>query len=83
MTSALKDTSKFLSYVLRHKPDAIGLTLDPEGWADIEELIAKSDIPITLDLLHEVYDHQTRYRNRPRQQRFRFAPGHRHSRHRP
>ena len=34
MTSALKDTSKFLSYVLRHKPDAIGLTLDPEGWAD-------------------------------------------------
>ncbi len=25
--------SKFLSFALRHKPDAIGLTLDPHGWA--------------------------------------------------
>ncbi|MCR3805699.1 RNA--NAD 2'-phosphotransferase, partial [Pseudomonas aeruginosa] len=24
----LDDTSKFLSYVLRHQPEAIGLTLD-------------------------------------------------------
>ena len=31
--------SKFLSYVLRHKPDAIGLRLDKNGWADILELI--------------------------------------------
>jgi putative RNA 2'-phosphotransferase len=31
--------SKFLSFVLRHKPDAIGLTLDPQGWASINELI--------------------------------------------
>lgn len=54
MTQRLKDTSKFLSYVLRHKPDAIGISLDPEGWANIEELIAKADIPVTIDLLHEV-----------------------------
>ncbi|PHM71821.1 RNA 2'-phosphotransferase [Xenorhabdus sp. KJ12.1] len=27
-------TSKFLSYVLRHQPESIGLTLDSEGWAD-------------------------------------------------
>jgi putative RNA 2'-phosphotransferase len=32
--------SKFLSYVLRHKPEAIGLTLDPEGWAWVDDLIA-------------------------------------------
>jgi len=31
-----------LSYVLRHKPEAIGLTLNNEGWADIDELILKS-----------------------------------------
>ena len=31
--------SKFLSYVLRHKPDAIGLELDEGGWADVDELI--------------------------------------------
>ncbi|WP_426575783.1 RNA 2'-phosphotransferase [Xenorhabdus stockiae] len=31
--------SKFLSYVLRHQPESIGLTLDSEGWADISTLI--------------------------------------------
>ena len=45
---------RFLSYVLRHKPDAIGLQLDPEGWAEIDQLIARSDIPLTRDLLREV-----------------------------
>jgi putative RNA 2'-phosphotransferase len=35
--------SKFLSYVLRHKPDAIGLTLDSQGWASIDELITKAN----------------------------------------
>lgn len=35
----LIDASKFLSYVLRHEPHAIGLTLDSEGWASIAELI--------------------------------------------
>ncbi|WP_343032123.1 RNA 2'-phosphotransferase [Budvicia diplopodorum] len=28
-----------LSYVLRHEPQAIGLTLDSEGWVDINALI--------------------------------------------
>jgi putative RNA 2'-phosphotransferase len=32
--------SKFLSYVLRHKPEHIGLELDREGWAVVAELIA-------------------------------------------
>jgi putative RNA 2'-phosphotransferase len=35
--------SKFLSYVLGHKPDAIGLTLDSQGWASIDELIRKAN----------------------------------------
>jgi putative RNA 2'-phosphotransferase len=34
--------SKFLSLVLRHKPEEIGLTLDANGWASIEELIARA-----------------------------------------
>lgn len=34
--------SKFLSYVLRHRPDAIGLSLDDQGWANVEELLARS-----------------------------------------
>jgi len=39
-TKRLNETSKFLSYVLRHEPQAIGLQLDCEGWANIESLIA-------------------------------------------
>lgn len=31
--------SKFLSLILRHKPEQIGLQLDQEGWAKIAELI--------------------------------------------
>lgn len=34
--------SKFLALVLRHKPDTIGLELDVNGWASIDELIAKA-----------------------------------------
>lgn len=40
MREKFSQISKFLSYVLRHQPDAIGLTLDHEGWADISALIA-------------------------------------------
>lgn len=37
-----KDTSKFLSYVLRHAPESIGLALDAQGWASVEDLLARS-----------------------------------------
>lgn len=40
MSKQLSEVSKFLSYVLRHQPDAIGITLDLEGWTDIAALIA-------------------------------------------
>ena len=32
-------TSKFISLILRHKPETIGITLDEHGWADVQELI--------------------------------------------
>jgi putative RNA 2'-phosphotransferase len=38
-----KEISKFLSYVLRHAPDSIGLSLDANGWAEVEELLAKAN----------------------------------------
>ena len=31
--------SKFLSLILRHKPETIGLTLDSQGWAEVDILI--------------------------------------------
>jgi len=42
-----KDTkriSKFLSLILRHQPEYIGLSLTKNGWADISELIEKAKI---------------------------------------
>lgn len=57
MSKLLNDTSKFLSYVLRHEPHAIGLTLDNEGWADINALIegaAQSGQAINRDLIQQV-----------------------------
>lgn len=35
--------SKFLSLVLRHKPETIGIQLDQNGWIDINELLEKSN----------------------------------------
>ncbi|MBY5402506.1 RNA 2'-phosphotransferase [Rhizobium leguminosarum] len=32
------EVSKYMSYVLRHAPDAAGLTLDSEGWVSFDEL---------------------------------------------
>ena len=39
MTVDLVRTSKFLSLVLRHQPEVIGLALDENGWANVEDLI--------------------------------------------
>lgn len=51
------EISKFLSFVLRHQPDAIGITLDVEGWANILELIAaaaKNGKELDRDLIQAV-----------------------------
>lgn len=37
-----KSISKFISLVLRHEPQSIGLSLDAQGWADVGELLEKS-----------------------------------------
>ena len=33
------DSSRFISLILRHKPESIGITLDEHGWANVDELI--------------------------------------------
>lgn len=30
---------KYIAFILRHKPQVIGITLDPHGWAKVDELI--------------------------------------------
>lgn len=39
MSDEITRTSKFLSLILRHNPAAIGLELDPNGWAKIDALL--------------------------------------------
>lgn len=34
-----REISKYISLILRHKPETIGITLDEHGWADVNELI--------------------------------------------
>lgn len=36
-----KKISKFLSLVLRHKPQTIGIELDDQGWTDVQTLLDK------------------------------------------
>ncbi len=51
------EISKFLSFVLRHQPEAIGITLDVEGWVEIQELIAaaaNTGKKFDLDLIQAV-----------------------------
>lgn len=61
----LTRTSRYISLVLRHKPEAAGITLDEHGWADVSELIAgvNRTHPLTMELLDEIVrtDEKRRY----------------------
>jgi putative RNA 2'-phosphotransferase len=50
-------TSKFLSLVLRHEPDRVGLGLDSAGWADVDALLKAVNghgVPLTLEQLKQI-----------------------------
>ena len=49
--------SKFLSLVLRHQPQTIGITLDENGWTDVPALLQKMNAggtPLTMEVLDHV-----------------------------
>lgn len=62
---SLTRTSRYISLILRHKPETIGITLDEHGWADVDELIAgvSRTHPLTMELLEEIVrtDEKQRY----------------------
>lgn len=50
--------SKWLSFVLRHAPESIGLRLDAQGWARVDDLLEKAELagqsldrPTLLDIV--------------------------------
>ena len=81
MEKQFKHISKFLSLVLRHQPEEIGLTLDHEGWADVAELIAKMNKKggkldfATLQLVVDTND-KKRYSFNEEKTRIRANQGH-------
>jgi putative RNA 2'-phosphotransferase len=61
----LKSTSKYMSLILRHKPETIGISLDEHGWADAKELIAgiARDREFNMEMLEKIVrtDEKQRY----------------------
>lgn len=61
----LTETSRYLSLILRHKPQVIGITLDEHGWADVEQLIEgiQKTQPFDMEILEEIVrtDDKQRY----------------------
>jgi len=70
MKDRLVSTSKFLSLVLRHKPEIIGIELDAQGWISVSELLralSTSTFPLSRTELQEVVRSNDK-------QRFSFSP---------
>lgn len=81
MVSQLVKTSKYLSKILRHQPERIGLKLDAQGWANIDELLrllAQRGSALTRAELEAVVrdNDKQRFKISPDGQRIRASQGH-------
>lgn len=77
----LTKTSRFLSLILRHKPEAVGISLDEHGWANVTDLIRgmrAAGYPISKTILEEVVatDNKQRYSFDECKTRIRANQGH-------
>lgn len=58
-------TNRYISLILRHKPETIGITLDEHGWADVGALIegVNRTHPLNIDILERIVaeDEKQRY----------------------
>jgi putative RNA 2'-phosphotransferase len=73
--------SRFLSWVLRHEPEKIGLSLGSAGWADINELIrcaSAMGVRLSHEDIHEIVraDSKGRYQLSEDSLRIRALYGH-------
>ncbi len=69
MTKKLTNLGKFISLILRHKPEMIGIELDRNGWADVKELIEginqssnESGKRINFEILKEIVKNNNKKR---------------------
>jgi putative RNA 2'-phosphotransferase len=73
----LRRLSIFLSLLLRHKPEEVGLQLDPGGWATVDDLVKKV-AGLTRSKLQQIVaeDDKKRYSFSPDGKRIRAVQGH-------
>ncbi len=74
-----KQISKLLSLVLRHRPEAIGVTLDSHGWVEmgvLQEALQANGYTITNDEIHQVVRNCEKQRFTIRDGRIRANQGH-------
>lgn len=60
-----KDISKYLSLVLRHQPETLGIELDKAGWTDVDTLLQKltmQGMHVDFELLKQVVDNNDKKR---------------------
>ena len=61
----LTKTSKYISLILRHKPETIGISLDEHGWANVKDLIegVNKTHKLDMEMLEEIVatDEKQRY----------------------
>ncbi len=74
-------TSKFLSLILRHEPERVGLALDSAGWVDVNELLRavnQHGTTLTFEQLKRIVDtsDKKRFAFSEDGQRIRASQGH-------
>ncbi|WP_368221728.1 RNA 2'-phosphotransferase [Blautia wexlerae] len=61
----LTNLSKYMSLILRHKPEAIGISLDEHGWASVNDLICgieKNNPGFNMDILEQIVRTDSKHR---------------------
>lgn len=61
----IKNTSKLLSFVLRHQPGTIGIQLDEQGWVNVDELVKQVNAhgyKLDMELLNIVVETNSKKR---------------------
>ena len=73
--------SRFLSLVLRHRPEVAGISLDEAGWTSVEDLLegcARAGRPLAIEDLREIVarNDKRRFEFSPDGTRIRASQGH-------
>ena len=78
MPASDTEISKFMSYVLRHAPQDLGLTLADDGWTDYADFSAKlcAKMGVTDSDIRRVIDENSKKRFTLAEGRIRAAQGH-------